>query len=93
MYPFDDICLYMDNLAVHKSQEIRERMDELGFEYVYGLAYSPEFNPVDTIFSLTKAYVKKKRLAAVINEYKVDLWKLIQESFDVIDVLKVVSAV
>ena len=42
---------------------------------------------------MAKAYVKKKRLAAVINEYRVDLWKLIKESFDVIDVLKVVSAI
>ena len=92
-YPFDDIALYMDNLAVHKSLEIRERIDELGFEYVYGPAYSPDFNPVETIFSSAKGYVKKQRLAAVINGYEVDLWKLIHEAFDVIDVLKVVNSI
>ena len=26
-YFFDDICIYFDNLSVHKSIEIRERMD------------------------------------------------------------------
>ena len=26
-YPFDDLALYMDNLPVHKSLEIRDRMD------------------------------------------------------------------
>ena len=30
-YFFDDICIYMDNLTVHTSNVIKERMDELVF--------------------------------------------------------------
>ena len=81
-FPFDDIALYMDNLSVHKSKEITERMDELGFAYIFGPAYSPDFNPVETIFSIAKSYVKKRRLAAVINGYDLDLWQTIRDSFD-----------
>ena len=40
-YPFDDIMLVMDNLSVHKSLEVKERMDQLGFMYSYTPAYSP----------------------------------------------------
>ena len=39
--PFDNILLIMDNLAVHKNQYTRERMEELGFRYTYTPRYSP----------------------------------------------------
>ena len=38
---FDDILLIMDNVAFHKSYEVKERMDELGFMYTYTPVYSP----------------------------------------------------
>ena len=53
-YIFDDICLYMDNLSVHRSKVVKERMDELGFAYIYSPAYSPEFNPIESVFSIAK---------------------------------------
>ena len=88
-YPFDDICFYMDNLRVHTSKEITERLDELGFAYVFSPAYSLEYNPIETVFSLVKSYVKKQRLAAAVSGYEIDLWKEIRTAFDRIDVLKI----
>ena len=38
---FNDIMLVMDNLSFHKSGDVKERMDELGFHYTYTPAYSP----------------------------------------------------
>ena len=37
----NDITLMMDNLSFHKSGDIKERMDELGFQYTYTPVYSP----------------------------------------------------
>ena len=53
-YFFDDICIYFDNLSVHKSHEIRERMDELGIAYIYSPIYSPDYNPIEYVFSMAK---------------------------------------
>ena len=39
--PFDDICLVMDNLNFHRSHEVKNRMDELGYLYAYTPRYSP----------------------------------------------------
>ena len=64
----------MDNLSVHRSAEIKERMDELGFGYIFNAAYSPEFNPIETVFSLAKSYIKKERLKSIANEEEIDLW-------------------
>ena len=37
----DDVLLVMDNLAIHRNREVRERMDDLGFYYTYTPVTSP----------------------------------------------------
>ena len=66
IYFFDDICIYMDNLSVHRSREIRDRMDDLNFAYVYGPPYSPDFNPIESVFSIFKRQMKNERLRAIV---------------------------
>ena len=53
-YWSDDIILVMDNLSVHKSKVIKERMDELGFLYSYIPAYSPWFNGIEEVWAASK---------------------------------------
>ena len=83
----------MDNLNVHKSKEVIERIDELGFEYIFNPPYSPDFNPIETVFSIAKPYIKKERLRAIVMDEEIDIWKTIRDSFDQIDVLKVVNCI
>ena len=70
-YLFDDICLYMDNLAVHISNTIKERMDELGIAYVYSVIYSPQFNPIEEVFAMSKKIIKDRRLKAIMNNEEI----------------------
>ena len=37
----DKICLFMDNLSSHKSEKSKQAMKDLGFKWIYNLAYSP----------------------------------------------------
>ena len=53
-YFFDDICLYIDNLSTHRSKEVIERMDELSIAYIFSPIYSPDYNPVEYVFSIAK---------------------------------------
>ena len=52
---YDDICLVMDNLSVHHSHAAIERIDELGFEYIFTPLYSPDANPIESVFSIFKS--------------------------------------
>ena len=61
-YFFDDICIYMDNLSVHRSRVTRERLDELSIKYIFNPPYSPEYNPIESVFSIFKHNLKKDRL-------------------------------
>ena len=53
-YPFDDMMLVMDNLAIHKSIEVRNRMDELNFMCSYTPEYSPQYNGSEEVIGLGK---------------------------------------
>ena len=50
----DDILLVMDNLKIHKSREMRARMDELGFLYSWTPIYSPQYNGVEEGINIGK---------------------------------------
>ena len=72
-YFFDDLCIYMDNLSVHLSKVVRERLEEMSIKYIYSPIYSPDFNPIESVFSLTKGHIKKVRLRAVTHNEQIDL--------------------
>ena len=48
----------MDNLSFHKSGDIRERMNELGFHFAYTPAYSPQYNGIEEVIGIGKRKVK-----------------------------------
>ena len=52
----------MDNLSVHRSRDVKERMDELSIPYIFSPPYSPDYNPIELVFSLFKKEMKKKRI-------------------------------
>ena len=66
-FPFDDVILVMDNLSFHKSRDVKERMDELGFLYTYTPAYSPQYNGIEEVINIGKHMVKKERLNQIIS--------------------------
>ena len=58
-YLYDDILLMMDNLSLHKSNEMKKRMDELGFRYTFTPVYSPDYNGgVESAIGLGKRIIK-----------------------------------
>ena len=61
----------MDNLSCHRSKKSQAEMTRLGFKWIYNVAYSPEFNPIELTFSKVKASFKSlraKKLAGLIQD-------------------------
>ena len=50
----------MDNLPSHKIKEIRSLIEEVGCSLIYLPPYSPDFNPIEMLFSKLKAYMRGK---------------------------------
>ena len=49
----------MDNAKVHKSPELVSMCTAAGVQVEYLPPYSPDFNPIETSFSLLKAYIRR----------------------------------
>ena len=92
-YFFDDLCLYFDNLSVHRSNDVKERLEELGIKYIFAPVYSPELNPIEFVFSIVKREIKKERLKAILYDHKIDLYEVIHEKFNDVNILSLVNCI
>ena len=90
---FDDLCLYFDNLSVHRSKDVKERLEELGIRYIFAPVYSPDFNPTEFVFSIVKREIKKERLKAILHEKSIDLNKVVHEKFNGVNILSIVNCI
>lgn len=51
----------MDNLSAHKSDEVRESIEQAGAELHYLPPYSPDLNPIEQSFAKLKAHLRKHK--------------------------------
>ena len=49
----------MDNLRVHKTARVRQLPEEAGCELLFLPAYSPDFSPIEEMFSKVKSYLRQ----------------------------------
>lgn len=49
----------MDNLPAHKVKGVRERIEAVGAELMYLPRYSPEYNPVEQLWSKLKGWLRR----------------------------------
>ena len=51
----------MDNLSPHKASAIREAIEAAGAEVWYLPPYSPDFNPIEKMWSKIKEFLRKAK--------------------------------
>lgn len=49
----------MDNIKFHHSHEVLEKLHDIGKAPIFTPPYSPEFNPIENVFSALKSWVRK----------------------------------
>ena len=78
----EKICIYFDNLAVHRSKDVRDELDRLEIPYIFCPPYSPDCNPIECVFSIYKNQLKRRRLQALAKGKPVYLQQWTHEIFD-----------
>ena len=53
-YHKDKICFYFDNLSVHRSYDVRSHLETNNIPYIFCPAYSPDYNGIESVFSIYK---------------------------------------
>ena len=67
----------MDNLSSHKGPKVRALIEAVGAKLLYLPPYSPDFNPIEKLFSKLKALLRQAA------ERTVDgLWRVIGDCLD-----------
>ena len=75
-----EFAIFMDNLQVHKTKEVLETCKRLKARPIFNVPYSPDFNDIETYFSLIKGEYKKLILERLIKGIKVDSSSMIVQS-------------
>ena len=52
------VYIFMDNLQVHRSAKTIEYMNSLGLIPIFNASYSPEYMPIELVFSQVKQVYK-----------------------------------
>ena len=78
--PQRDICLFVDQLSVHRTHQSRETAAGLGIRIIYNVAYSPDYNPIETSFSKIKHAYKKGILRRFVQGIEPDFREVAAEA-------------
>lgn len=81
----------MDNLAVHKSTDAKAAYQRLKITPIYNLPYSPQFNGIESYFSLVKGQYKKLLLKSIMNDLDFDVPRLIKQSIENVNDKKAIA--
>ena len=80
-----EFAIFMDNLQVQKTKEVLETCKRLNARPIFNVPYSPDFNGIETYFSLLKGEYKKLILEKIIKGIKVERYSMIMQSIQRVD--------
>lgn len=78
---YKKICIFLDNLSVHRSKVVTEKAKELNIPLIYNCPYYPEGNPIELVFAQAKHNYKKEKLQQIVTNKKIYQKVLITNSF------------
>lgn len=65
---FKNNNVYQDNARIHHTLKLKELINKNNLSFKYNPPYSPEFNPIEIIFSKMKTLYRKLKHNNIINE-------------------------
>ena len=75
-----EFAIFMDNLRVHKTQEVTAACQRLRATTIYNVPYSPDFNGIEAYFARVKAEYKKLILQKLVKGIRPDVVAAIHQS-------------
>ena len=76
------LALFMDRLSVHTNDRSVKEMQRLNIKPVLNVAYSPEFNPIESVFSRVKFLFCNARLNDLVNRRGFNFERTIKMAFE-----------
>ena len=70
---------------VHRTNKIKAVYKRLNITPIYNVPYSPQYNGIESYFSIVKNHYKKQLLKRLTTDSDVDANKLIKEALKAVD--------
>ena len=86
-------AIFLDNLSVHKTNVCKDVFKELSITAIFNIPYSPQFNGIESYFSLLKHAYKNLLLRQIMKGDSVDAVTLIKMAIDEIENEKTIKCV
>ncbi len=77
-----DVVIFMDNLSVHHSNVVKEKIAILGWRLLFNAAYSSEIHCIEVVFASVKRTYRTKILSQIRNLNHTQHRKIIEESIE-----------
>jgi transposase len=58
-YPGSNSVIIMDNARIHYDYDLISLLEGLGCRVLFLPPYSPDYNPIETAFSIIKSWIKR----------------------------------
>lgn len=58
-YPGSNSVIVMDNARIHHNADLISLLEGLGCRVIFLPPYSPDYNPIETAFSIIKSWIKR----------------------------------
>jgi transposase len=78
------LAILFDQLAVHRSKDVKPFFEKLNIKPVFNVSYSPEFNAIEAAFSKVKFLFNHKRLNCLVNKLGFNSDREIEQAFKAI---------
>ena len=75
------LALFLDQLPVHKSRHLHDWWQKLNIIPVFNVGYSPQFNPIEAVFSKVKFLFARTRLNDLVNKKGFNMDRTIELAF------------
>ena len=74
----------MDNASIHKSKIVKPEYEHRDIKPVFNVPYSPDFNPIEAVFSKVKRLFSNARLNLLVNKKGFNMDNEIKKAFKAI---------
>lgn len=85
------VVIFLDNMRAHHSRVVKEAFERLGMAAIFNLPYSPQFNGIESVFSMMKTCYKRILLRSIMRGERLEPRRFIQEAVDTMQKEKIAA--
>lgn len=93
MHNNEPLAIFADNLSVHLCANTMKACRYLNIKMIFNLPYSPDYNPIEMVFSQVKKIFKSERLQKLANQQPFDSTAAADDAFYAIPVANIDSCI